>query len=220
MNWRQAHQRHKSSRHKDVIGKLSVNLKGFGFVAPDDGGTDVFITVEGLHGAMNGDRVKVRLEDFKGERREGHVIEVLEHANQIIVGALTKDGRRLIFTPDDKRLAEKIPLVPLKEKYVSRTKVVVKITSWNPLRGQVIEVLGKENAPGVEIRGLLRGRGVEEGFPPDVQAEASRIEREPSLKEIAKRIDRRALKIVTIDGEDAKDLDDGVYAEERDGGFF
>lgn len=219
MNWRQVHQRRKS-RHKDVIGKLSVNLKGFGFVAPEDGGTDVFITAEKLRGAMNGDRVKVRLEKESVERREGHVIEVLEHTNQIIVGTLMKDGRRIIFAPDDKRLAEKIPLVPLKEKYVSRTKVVVKITSWNPLRGQVVEVLGKENAPGVEIRGILRGHGVEEDFSPDVQAEASRIEQEPSITEIAKRIDRRNLKIVTIDGEDAKDLDDGVYAEERDGGFF
>ncbi|MBQ3451545.1 MAG: ribonuclease R, partial [Selenomonadaceae bacterium] len=73
---------------------------------------------------------------------------------------------------------------------------------------------------GVEVRSILRSHGVEEKFPPEVQAEASRVELEPSEKEISRRIDRRNLKIVTIDGEDAKDLDDGVFAEEINGEFF
>ena len=72
----------------------------------------------------------------------------------------------------------------------------------------------------VEIRGILRSHGVEEKFPPEVQAEAAKIELEPDKNEISRRIDRRNLKIVTIDGEDAKDLDDGVFAKEIDGGFF
>ena len=207
-------------REKAIIGKLSVNLKGFGFVTPEDGGNDIFIDAEDLGNAMNGDKVKVRITDTYRGRREGHIVEILEHANQIIVGTLSKFGKKIAVKPDDKRIDQKIILPHYKEKFSANTKVVVKITSWIPLRGEVIEVLGKENAPGVEVRGILRSHGVAEEFPPEVQAEAARIELEPSKAEISKRIDRRNLKIVTIDSEDAKDLDDGVYAEERNGGFF
>lgn len=207
-------------KKKFLIGKLSVNQRGFGFVAPDDGGNDIFVAAENLFGAMNGDRVKVRVFGKYNGRVEGHVVEILEHANKIIVGKLNKRGGTVTVTPDDKRITQKIMLPKFKGKFVANTKVVVEIIAWEPLRGQIVEILGKENAPGVEIRGILRSHGVEEDFPPDVQAEASRIEIEPSADEISRRIDRRNLKIVTIDGEDAKDLDDGVFAAELDGGFF
>lgn len=200
-----------------IIGKLSVNLKGFGFVSPENSGSDIFIAPENLRGALNGDKVKVKVTDTFRGRREGVIFEVLERAKDIFVGTLSKTGKKIFVKPDDKRI-EPIFIPHCHES--TNIKVVVKIISWNPLRGQVIEVLGKENALGVEIRGILRSHGVEEEFPPEVQAEASRIEQEPNIKEIAKRVDRRNLKIVTIDGEDAKDLDDGVYAEAVDGGFF
>lgn len=203
---------------RGVIGKLSVNIKGFGFVTPENGGSDVFIAAENLRGALNGDKVKIKIIDEYRGRREGIVIEILERDKEIFVGTLDKLGKKIVFKPDDKRITQKI-ILP-NQKFVPNTKVVVKITSWEPPRGKVIEILGKENAPGVEIRGILRSHGVEEKFPPEVQAEASRIELEPSAEEIARRIDRRNLKIVTIDGEDAKDLDDGVFAKEIDGGFF
>ena len=199
---------------------MSVNIKGFGFVAPENGGSDIFIPAENLRGALNGDKVKIKITDTYRGRREGVILEVLERAKDIFVGTLSKIGKKIVFNPDDKRIDQKIILPHVKEKFPANIKVVVKITSWNPLRGEVVEVLGKENAPGVEIRGILRSHGVEEEFPPDVQAEAAKIELQPDKNEIARRIDRRNLKIVTIDGEDAKDLDDGVYAEERAGAFF
>ena len=204
---------------KAVIGKLGVNVKGFGFVTPEDGGADIFIAPENLREALNGDTVKVKI-FFNGGRREGSVVEVLEHANKIVVGSVSRVGKNFFVTPDDRRITQKILLTKVREKIPSHTKVVVEIFAWNPLRGHVVEVLGKENAPGVEVRGILVSHGVEENFPPEVQAEAARVELEPSAEEISKRVDRRALKIVTIDGEDAKDLDDGVFAEERDGEFF
>ncbi len=207
-------------RTKSLVGVLSVNQKGFGFVATADGGADIYIAPDDLRGAMNGDKVKVRLVGNYRGRREGYIVEVLERATEIFVGTLNKVGNKVFVTPDDKRIGQRIILPKFHEKFSGNTKVVVKITAWEPLRGQVIEVLGKENAPGVEIRGILRSHGVEEDFPPEVQAEAVRIEFKPSQQEIAKRIDRRNLKIVTIDGEDAKDLDDGVFAEEKDGEFF
>ena len=203
-----------------VFGKISVNVKGFGFVAPEDGGNDIFIAAEDLNGAWNGDRVKVRIETQYGTRREGYVAEILERANEIIVGTIKNLKKKTFVKPDDKRIDSEILIPKFSEKFPINTKVVAKIISWHPLRGEILEILGKENAPGVEIRGILRSHGVEEDFPPDVQVEASKIELEPDKNEISKRIDRRNLKIVTIDGEDAKDLDDGVYAEEKNGEFF
>ncbi len=205
---------------KNLVGKLSINQKGFGFVAPEDGSSDIFIAAENLRGAINGDKVKVKITDNYRGRREGIIIDILERNKDIFVGTLNKVGRKIFVTPDDKRIDQKIILPHFKEKFQPKIKVVVKIISWEPLRGEIVEILGKENAPGVEIRGILRSHGVEEDFPSEVQAEASKIELQPNKNEIARRIDRRNLKIVTIDGEDAKDLDDGVYAEERDGEFF
>lgn len=207
-------------KHEKIIGKLSVNVKGFGFVAAEDGGTDIFIAAENLRGAMNGDKVKVRVTGKSNGRREGHVVEILEHANKIVVGTLNKVGRKIFVTPDDKRIAERIILPKFREKIAANTKVVAEIIAWEPLRGRIVEVLGKENSPGVDILSILRSHGVEENFPQNVQIAASRVENEPSEAEISTRIDRRRLKIVTIDGEDAKDLDDGVFAEERNGEFF
>ena len=203
---------------KSVVGKLSVNQRGFGFVAPEDGGTDIFVAAENLRGAFNGDKVKVRVTNIFRGRLEGHVVEILEHANQIVVGKLTHFGKKVAVEPDDKRISREIVLPG--QKFLPNTKVVVKVTSWEPLRGKVVEVIGKANGVGVEVRSILRSHGVEENFPPEVKAEVSRVELEPSQQEISRRIDRRNLKIVTIDGEDAKDLGDGVFAEERDGGFF
>ena len=206
-------------KSKNIVGKLSVNQRGFGFVAPEDGGTDIFVAAENLRGAFNGDKVKVRITNIFRGRLEGHVTEILEHANSIIVGKLTHFGKKVAVEPDDKRISREIILPG--QKYLPNTKVVVKVTSWEPLRGKVVEIIGKVNGVGVEVRSILRSHGVEENFPPEVQAEASRVELEPSEKEISRRIDRRNLKIVTIDGEDAKDLDDGVFAAETDdGGFF
>ncbi len=206
-------------RREHLIGKLSVNRRGFGFVAPEDGGTDIFIAAGNMFGALNGDRVKVLVTNkFRG-RSEGRVVEVLARANKIVVGTLRKANHKIFVTPDDTRI-EKILLPKFRQKVATGTKVVVEIFAWSPLRGRVVEILGKTDSPGVDVLSVLRAHGVAEDFPPDVHAEASRIELEPDADEIARRIDRRSLKVVTIDGADAKDLDDGVFAEKRDGGFF
>ncbi len=212
-----------------VTGKLSVNSRGFGFVTPDDGTKDIFLEHEDLGRALHGDRVKIRVTGSYGGglNREGEVVEILEHAREIFTGAIRSRKKKFLFVPDDEKIDLEIPIKRVEddEDYLkilrrSKTKVVAKIISWKDLRCEIVEVLGQKSEAGVDISAVIRNHGVFEDFPDEVQAAAAKIETVPDAEEISRRIDRRNLKIVTIDGEDAKDLDDGVFAEKIDGGFF
>lgn len=210
-----------------VTGKLSVNPRGFGFVTPDDGGEDIFIHAEDICGALHGDKVKIRVVEQHGKKFEGEVVEILEHEKNIFVGVIKSHKKKFWLEPDDKKFSVEIPIKKfeddeefLKGLKKNKIKVVVKILTWKPLRGEIIEVLGRQNEIGVDISAIIRNHGAIEDFPEEVLDEAKKIEIEPSEEEISKRTDRRNLKIVTIDGEDAKDLDDGVFAKKIDGGFF
>ncbi len=146
----------------------------------------------------------------------------------IFVGRVRSRKKKFFyFEPDDEKIDLKIDLVYKKTdtEYLrnlknKRYKVVVKILSNRPLRGEIIEVLGRQSEIGVDISAVIRSHGAFENFPEEVQAEANKIETEPTQAEISKRIDRRDYKIVTIDGDDAKDLDDGVFAKKFDNGYF
>ncbi|MBR6012864.1 MAG: ribonuclease R [Selenomonadaceae bacterium] len=210
-----------------VTGKLSVNVRGFGFVIPDDGGEDVFIPAEEVSGALHGDIVKVKITDAYGRKREGEIINIVQRAKEIFVGHIKRFKKKFVFVPDDEKFDLEIPLKRveddtdyLKALRNNRFKVVVKVLRWNPLQGEIVEVLGRQTEAGVDISEVIRSHGVFEEFPEEVINEAKNIETEPTAEEISKRVDRRNLKIVTIDGEDAKDLDDGVFAEKTDSGFF
>lgn len=146
----------------------------------------------------------------------------------ILVGRVRGRKKKFFyFEPDDEKIDLKIDLVYKKSDAEfmrtlknNRFKVVVKILSRKPLRGEIIEVLGRQSEVGVDIAEIIRSHGAFEEFPAEVQAEANRIETYPGAEEIFKRIDRRDYEIVTIDGDDAKDLDDGVFAKKIDGGYF
>ncbi len=212
-----------------ATGKLTVNKRGFGFVIPDDGTKDIFIERDSLGGALNGDKVKVMIEkNFGGgKNREGEVVEILEHSQEIFIGVLKSRKKSFWFEPDDEKIDLQIK-IPHKDDDVeyfktlrkAKIKIAVKILDWKSLRGEIVEVLGGKGEKGVDISSIILSHGVFEEFPAEVQEEASKVETEPSAEEISKRIDRRNLKIVTIDGDDAKDLDDGVFAEKIDGGYF
>ena len=202
-----------------ATGVLKMNVRGFGFVIQEEG-KDIFVSRENLGDALHGDTVKVKIFAGFGENPEGEVVEIVEPSNEMIVGTVTKFGKKFAVNPDDERIDREIILTKLSDKPKVKSKVIVQITERNPLRGKIVETLGKPSDPGVDILAVIRSHGAEENFSDEVKAAALKVAVAPDEEEISKRIDRRNLKIVTIDGEDAKDLDDGVFAEKIPGGFF
>lgn len=215
-----------------VVGRLSMTAKGFGFIIPDvrdsEEETDVFVPGADLNTAMHGDRVVARVTPAQeeGRSREGEIIRILERANEKIVGTFESSKTFGFVTPDNTKLSQDI-FVPKKAFRGAKTgsKVVVEITKWPDRRrnaeGKVIEVLGKVGDPGVDVLSVMRQYDLSETFPEDVQEAADNVEQEPSPEEYRGRRDRRDLPIVTVDGEDSKDLDDGVFARRNpDGSFF
>ncbi len=220
------------SRMHLVVGRLSMTAKGFGFIIPDtretEEETDVFVPGTALSTAMHGDRVVARVTPAltEGKSREGEIIRVLERANERIVGTFEASKSFGFVTPDSTKLTQDI-FIPKRETKGAKTgmKVVVEVTKWPDGRrnaeGRVIEILGRADAPGVDVLSVMREYDLSEEFPEDVQEAASACEEEPSPEEYRGRRDRRDLPIVTVDGDDSKDLDDGVFARKNaDGSFF
>ena len=215
-----------------VVGRLSMSAKGFGFIIPEvrekETDSDIFVPGVSLGGAMNGDRVVARISpsEIAGRSREGEIIRIVERANEQIVGTFEESRHFGFVMPDDKKIGQDI-FIPKGAVHGAKAgmKVVVRITKWPAGRrnteGEVEEILGRAGEPGVDVLSVMSQYGLSEEFPADVAAEAAAIEDAVSPEEFSGRRDRRGFRIVTIDGEDAKDLDDGVYAERRaDGSFF
>ena len=219
------------SRMNLVVGRLSMSPKGFGFIIPDvretEEETDVFVPGSAMGTAMHGDRVVARVtpSEQPGRAREGEIIRILERVNTHIVGTFERSKAFGFVTPDSTKIGRDV-FVLKKDFGGAKTgsKVVVEITKWPEQRrsaeGRVVEVLGKTGDPGVDVLAVMRAYDLDEKFPPDVAEAAARCPKDPLPEEYAGRRDRRDFPIVTIDGEDTKDIDDGVYAYEKDGGFF
>ncbi len=199
-----------------LVGTFSGTQKGFGFVMIEGEKEDIFIPDRATKGALNGDRVQVELSDFKGGRRkEGRIVRVIEHTTNTVVGTFTKNKSFGFVVADNQKLGSDI-FIPLERSKgaVNGHKVVVEITSYgdnkkNP-EGKVIEILGHVNDPGVDIISIVRGYGLPEEFPDGVMNQVDKTADEVDSSAIAGRTDLRNMEMVTIDGEDAKDLDDAV----------
>ena len=211
-----------------ITGKLQVHQKGFGFLLPEaEGEKDVFIPSSSMNGAMNGDKVLVQItrEDLNGKKREGEVREVLERSNSKIIGVY-EDSRNFGFVvPEDTRLNQDI-FISKKDRNGAKDGdvVICEIVKWADKRrspeGIVKEVLGRKGDKGLDILTIIKKYGLPEEFPEKVLSYAENIEEEIDSKEYARRKDLRNLRMVTIDGEDAKDLDDAVSIERLDNGKF
>ncbi|OEF99721.1 ribonuclease R [Vulcanibacillus modesticaldus] len=210
-----------------VKGKLQGHPKGFGFVIPEEKGEpDVYIHANDINGAMNGDLVLVRLsKKASGARPEGEIIRILKRANKEIVGTFTEGEYYGFVVPDDKRIYQDIFIPKSKiNGAVAGHKVVVRIDKYPEGRmspeGEVVEILGHKNDPGVDILSIIRKYALPEEFPNEVLEEAAAIPDQIPEEEIKKRRDLRGKRMVTIDGEDAKDLDDAVSIERLGNGNY
>ncbi|MFE5322844.1 ribonuclease R [Paenibacillus sp. NPDC056579] len=210
-------------------GKLQAHPKGFGFLIPDDKDhPDVYIHANDMAGAMNGDIILVRItsKSAHGGKLEGEVVRVVTRANSQMVGLFqAHDGGYAFVVPDDKRVIRDI-FIP-KHAFngaMDGHKVVVRIVSYPEGRaaaeGEVIEILGHKNDPGVDIISIIRKHMLPEAFPDEVLEEAMGVPEVIAESDLEGRRDLRNKRIVTIDGEDAKDLDDAVNVERLPNGNY
>ncbi|MFW5648795.1 MAG: ribonuclease R [Candidatus Alkaliphilus sp. MAG34] len=211
-----------------IVGRLQMNQKGYGFVVSDRPEIpDVFVPANLINGAMNNDRVVARKDAVYGEPRkiEGEIIRILERANTEVIGIYENNRNFGFVVPDDPRIITDI-FVPKEETNGAREgdKVVCKILKWPGARrnpeGKIIEIIGHKGDVGVDILSIMRKYNLTADFPKKVEIEAMKIPDEVGEEEKANRKDLRDTAIVTIDGADAKDLDDAISIEKLSGGNY
>jgi ribonuclease R len=216
-----------------VTGKLSIHQAGFGFLAQEKSAEpDIFIAAENTGTAMNGDRVVVRISrdvpqrraKGRGQRIEGRVIRILERARDTIVGTLQRSKNFYYVVPDDPRIVHDVYVqLPSDRNTAVGDKVVVRLEDWqsrhvNP-EGEIVEVLGRSGAPGVDMLSIIRKYSLPTDFPKAVLEEANRIPQSVEQQMIEGREDLRDKFIVTIDPDDARDFDDAINVDQTENGW-
>ena len=211
------------TRYKKGI--FRANEKGFGFVKINDD-EEVHIARNQTNGALNEDEVLVEiLKETKNKNREGRVVSILKHAKTTLVGTFQNHKTFGFVVPDDRKFGTDI-YIPKKYFHGAHTrdKVVVELTVFveqgKSAEGKIIEVLGKTDETGVDMLSLVKEYSLPYEFPEPILEEARAIKEQILKKEIPYRLDLRNKEIFTIDGEDAKDLDDAVFVEELENGNY
>lgn len=202
---------------KRFTGVFQAHPRGFGFVIREGVDEDVFISEENINGAFQGDEVEfiITKSSEAGRRTEGKVVRILSHSTTKIVGLYEKCKSYGFVRPDNQRILSDIYIPEGKEKgAMTGHKVVVSLTSYGGERmkpeGVVTEIIGHINDPGTDIISIVKGFDLPMEFSERVMNQAERVAKEVSEADRAGRMDLRTWKMVTIDGEDAKDLDDAV----------
>jgi ribonuclease R len=208
-----------------VCGLIQGHPDGFGFVIPDVGGEDVFLSARELRKALHGDRVMVQaVQSGRGGKLEGKIVEVLQRNNHTVLGHYHSESGVGYVIPDDRRIGQDI-LIPQGESGKAKPGQIVVATidqqpdEYTQPVGHVSEVLGEHMDPGMEIEIAIRKYELPNSWPKTVQKQADRIPAEVLDDHKTGRLDLRDLPLVTIDGEDARDFDDAVYCEQVDGGW-
>ncbi len=207
---------------KYATGTFISHAKGFGFVSVEEEAEDIFIGEQDTGGAFLGDTVRVELKGKSGgKRREGLVTEILAHGITEVVGTFEKSKNFGFVVPDNQRITSDI-FIPLERSggAVTGHKVVAEITDYGKGRknpeGRIAEILGHSSDPGADIRSMVRAYQLPEEFSQRELNQAERVAKPVSEGDLEGRLDLREELCVTIDGEDAKDLDDAVSVR-RDG---
>ncbi len=216
------------SRLNLVTGRLQGHERGYGFLIPDDElMEDIFIPADSLNGAMHNDRVVARAnkKSSSDRRMEGEIIRILKRANTTLVGTFENSMSFGFVVPDNKRISGDI-FISKSEFHGAKKgqKVVVEILKYPEARrnaeGRVIEIIGDRSETGVDILSIIKSYNLEEDFPEDVLNQANSVSETVTEEMIQGRRDLRGLRMVTIDGEDAKDLDDAVSIEMLENGNY
>ena len=208
-----------------ITGTVQGHPDGFGFLVPDDGSADLFLSPAEMHKVLHGDRATARRSgtDRRG-RPEGQIVDVLERANQTVVGRLYEEKGITFVVAENRRINQDL-LVPQDERGGAKSGdvVVVEIVQQpSPQReaiARVVEVLGGYTDPGMEIEIALRKHDLPHEFSLAARKQAGKLPTEVTDRDRAGRSDLTALPLVTIDGETAKDFDDAVYCERKGKGF-
>jgi len=207
-----------------VAGRISAHKDGYGFVMPDDSGSDLYLSPRQMRSVLHGDRVLASVIglDARG-RREGAIREILERAHEKIVGRFVEESGIALVVPDDPRMTQDV-LVPLPDTAGARPGqvVVVDIVQQPSERqspvGRIIEILGESGAPGLATEIAIRNFDLPFEWPEGVEQQAAAFGDTVTSEMIRGRRDLRDLPLVTIDGADARDFDDAVYAQRRKNG--
>lgn len=203
---------------KFLKGTFTGNVRGFGFVTIEGEPEDIFIPEERINGAMHGDLVQIALLPGKaeaGKRREGAVVKILQRGVLQAVGTFQKSKNFGFVVPDNLKLGQDI-FVPAECSMgaVDGHKVVVELTDYGSEKrkpeGKVVEIIGHINDPGTDIMSIVKGYDLPTEFPEKVLKQAVNVGKPVSTADMAGRKDIRDWQMVTIDGEDAKDLDDAI----------
>jgi ribonuclease R len=213
-----------------VVGRLSTNPRGFGFVVPEDSNPtdrkDVYIASTNLLQAMHGDRVVARVERETAKGVEGRIIRILERGNETVVGRFEAEPGGLGYVvPFDKRVLSDIH-IPTGQSAAAEPAdmVLVELTRWptatrGPV-GRIAEVLGPVDEPGVDTQIIIRKFDIPDAHSEEAVAEASGLGSAVKERDIRGRTDFRSVTTVTIDGEHARDFDDAITIERRPNGNY
>lgn len=210
-----------------IKGIFRGNEKGFGFVKIDGQDEEIYISRGNTKDAVNGDEVLIKIIDdtVEGNRKEGKIVKTINHKRNEIVGTFTKRKNFGFVVPDDREFNTDIFISKKSfNKAKNNQKVVVKITKFpqgnKSAEGEITEIIGGINEAGVDMLSLIKEYNLPYEFPDDVILEAKKVENKITKKDLQNRLDLRGKNIFTVDGEDAKDLDDAIYVTKLENGNY
>jgi len=207
-----------------IPGLVIANAEGYGFLRPDEGGDDLYLSPQQMRAVMHGDRVLASVVglDRRG-RRQGAIVEVLQRRSPRLVGRVTVENGVTVVAPDDRRLLQDILIPPGKELGAKNGQIVVVEITDPPTAqraplGEIRSVLGERLQPSLLVEMAIASYDLPREWSAEVLRDAAQVEPEVTAAEREGRVDLRKLPLVTIDGADARDFDDAVYAEPKRGG--
>ncbi|MGN0483030.1 MAG: ribonuclease R [Lachnospiraceae bacterium] len=201
---------------KQIIGVFTGHPRGFGFVTLEGEAEDIFIPEKEKNGAFHMDTVQITISKSPtGKRREGKVVKILSHGLTEVVGTFEQNKNFGFVIPDNQKIDQDLFIAKEHTKgAIDGHKVVVQITNYGKPgkkpEGKVVEILGHENDPGTDIMSIVRAYGLPVEFSEKIMHQVENVSNEVSTADMAGRMDLRDWQMITIDGEDAKDLDDAV----------